>query len=129
MRLKQEEHKLKHYWKMKIEDVINSYNECLSIERLNLPNRGTGHFVFHRNYTRKPFGNYREYHYILDFINKELKPIPFLEKVFVRQVSNDQEEKILRDMDTEYLSAFFLTIREKKDKEYQLLLTGEYGVK
>lgn len=114
---------------MKIEDVISAYNECLSIERFNLPNRGTGHFVFHRNYTKKPFGNYREYHYILDFINKELKPIPFLEKVFIRQISNDQEEKILRDMDTEYLSAFFLIIREKKDKEYQLLLTGEYGVK
>lgn len=116
---------------MKIEDVINSYNECLSIERFNSflnTECCRGHFVF-RKTVNKLLGNYRKFTYTIEFINREMQPVLFVENDYVKQVNADLEERCIREIESVFLTNFFMTLRSKSEEEYKQLLTGEYGVK
>ena len=112
---------------MKINDVFTAYNEVLSVERITTLKQVNGHFVF-RTTVNKLMGNYRKYTYTLDFINKDLKPVIYLEKEYTVQVPAGQEGEIIKGIDRDFLFTFFKTQREKV-KDYKLLLTGEYGIK
>ena len=116
---------------MKIEDVINSYNECLSIERFNSfmnTEYCRGHFVF-RKTVKKLLGNYRKFTYTIEFINREMEPILFVENDYVKQANADLEERGIKELDSVFLTNFFMTLRSKSEEEYKQLLTGEYGIK
>lgn len=116
---------------MKIEDVINSYNECLSLERFTSflnTECCRGHFVF-RKTIKKLLGNYRKFTYTIEFINREMQPVLFVENDYVKQVSTDLEEGCIKEIESVFLTNFFMTLRSKSGEEYKQLLTGEYGVK
>ena len=116
---------------MKIEDVINSYNECLSLERFNLfmnTEFCKGHFVF-RKTVKKLLGNYRKFTYTIEFINREMEPILFVENDYVKQANVDSEERCIKELERIFLTNFFMILRSKSVEEYKQLLTGEYGIK
>ena len=128
LRLKQEVHNLKHYLKMKTNDVINCINKTLDAEReaKGLP-KMLGHFVFYIDW-KKGMGPIKEFQARVDFVNMKYGTThPVIRYNHVENCPNDLVEKTKEMLELRTLEEFFKALRLGAGKgAYENFVNGEF---
>lgn len=128
LKLKQEVHKLKHYLKMKTNDVINCINKTLEAEReaKGLP-KILGHFVFYIGW-KKGMGPIKEFQARVDFVNMKYGTThPVIRYNHVENCPNDLVEKTKEVIELRTLEEFFKVLRLGAGKgAYENFVNGEF---
>lgn len=109
---------------MKVEDIIEGLNRHIESVRSEREINTKGHIVLHKENTpHQVFKVYKTYIYTLWYINGK-KPYRLLTIQQNAKVPENQEESMLRDMDTLLLTTLFNWIGSKS---YNEVINGEYG--
>lgn len=111
---------------MKINDVLESFNEALRQHRMSKGYDNVGEFMFYQYYDKK-LGNYYEYHMKIQYIVNHVNITNFvsLDKTIQIKDGPEEREKAIDTLHQAILTSFMTKLLEVEI--YDSLVNGSYG--